>query len=187
MDYIDAGRDYECCRYFDLIKRAEQFFADGIITNAELDKMDTMRQETLTNYQVAADMLHEMDPKAKDYDRLTRLVDYLRRCWRLMDYVTEKGELVNKDKKTRSPAPENKGEKLALKLPQAAAELVAALATPVMRREANADYIARAVRKMPPAVREQARLRIGRAMQALKQTELEQAIARMADLERTRG
>ena len=74
---INTSRDYDCCRYFELIKRIERFYADNIITDEELGAMNEMRGETLINYQVAAEMLHQMKPEAKDYVKMTEFTSLL--------------------------------------------------------------------------------------------------------------
>ena len=71
QNLIDASRDYDCCRYFDLIKRIEDFYRDGIITLDELNQMQDMRGETLINYQVSLNMLSQTKPSDKNYQKLT--------------------------------------------------------------------------------------------------------------------
>lgn len=185
---INASRDYDCCRYFDLIKRIEQFYADNVITDEELNNMNDMRGETLINYQVAAEMLHNMKPESKDYGKMTELVDYLRRCWQMMDYATQKGSVQNKtlEAKEKPTVRKNKKE-MTLNVSENAALLVATLATPRKRREANADYISQSVAKLPKDVKDKAMLKVTRALEMLEREKMQEAIQRMVAMENTRG
>ncbi len=185
---INTSRDYDCCRYFDLIKRIEQFYADNIITDEELNNMNDMRGETLINYQVAAEMLHNMKPESKDYGKMTELVDYLRRCWQMMDYATQKGSVQNKTiaEKEKPTIRKNKKE-MKLNISEKAALLVATLATPRKRREANTEYISLSVSKLPQEVKDKAALKVIRALEILEREKMQEAIQRMAAMENSRG
>lgn len=188
---IDSSRDYEASRYFDLVRVVEHFYSDGMISDAELKDMREIRSETLINYQVAADMLHKMDPKAAEYGKLKELVDYLRKCWVLMDYATDKGVVVNHEQemeKQRESITLNKTQKksLDLEIDGVAKELVSALKTPEQRREANAEEISRAVAQMPREVKEKAAQEIVRSLQEMKQQDLMLARRRLLEIERSR-
>lgn len=185
---INTSRDYDCCRYFDLIKRIEQFYADNVITDEELKNMNDMRAETLINYQVATEMLHNMKPESKDYAKMTELVDYLRRCWQMMDYATQKGSIQNKTLEVKEKPTTRKNKKeMTLNVSGKAALLVATLATPRKRREANADYISSSVAKLPKDVKDKAMLKVTRALEMLEREKMQEAIQRMATMENTRN
>lgn len=184
---INTSRDYDCCRYFDLIKRIEKFYADNIITDDELKDMNDMRGETLINYQVATEMLHNMKPDAKDYSKMTELVDYLRRCWQMMDYATQKGCVQNKAQTAKEKPTARKEKKaMTLNVSEKAALLIAGLATTRDRRKANADYISLSVAKLPKEVKDKAALKIVRALEALEREKMQEAIQRMAIMENSR-
>ena len=185
---INTSRDYDCCRYFDLIKRIEQFYADNIITDEELNNMNDMRGETLINYQVATEMLHNMKPESKDYGKMIELVDYLRRCWQMMDYATQKGSVQNKTQVVKErPTARKEKKTMTLNVSEKAALLVATLATPRKRREANADYISSSVAKLPKGVKDKAMLKVTRALEMLEREKMQEAIQRMATMENTRN
>ena len=184
---INTSRDYDCCRYFELIKRIEGFYADNVITDEELNNMNEMRGETLINYQVAAEMLHHMKPESKDYAKMTELVDYLRRCWQMMDYVCQKGSVQNKMNDIKEKMLMHKKKKeLKLKLSEKEALLISTLATPRKRREANAVYISQSVAKMPKEVKDKALLKVTRALEMLERDKMQAAIHRMAAMENNR-
>ncbi len=185
---LNTSRDYDCARYYDLVKKIEAFYADGRITDAELKKMQDMREETLLNYQVAADMLHNTRPGDPHYQTLTLLVDYLRRCWQTMDYATDKGYLVNQNTNTREtllPAPK-KDKKLTLHVSDMAAALVATLTTPRKRRQENAAYIDSCVKKIPPIQKKRALETLTRALGFLRRERLQDGINRLNNLSHTR-
>ncbi len=188
---IDSSRDYRVSRYFNLVRVVERFYSDGAISDQELSSMKEMRSETLINYQVAADMLHKMDKKAPEYNKLKELVDYLRKCWVLMDYATDKGAVVNREQTLEPQKPllnlnQKEKETLTLDVDAAAMALVAGLKTPEQRREANAENIARAVELMPREVKERTAQEIVQALQAMKQQDLIAARRRLLDIERSR-
>ena len=184
---LNTSRDYDCCRYFDLIKRIEQFYADSIITDDELKHMTEMRGETLINYQVASEMLHNMAPTSKDYSKMTELVEYLRRCWQTMDYATQKGVLHNKTNDAKEkPTTRQKKKEMTLNVSEKAALLLTTLATPTARRKANAEHIALSVAKLPKDVKDKASLKVVRALEMLERDKMNEAIQRMAAMAHTR-
>ncbi len=188
---IDSSRDYEASRYFDLVRVVEHFYSDGMISDAELKDMREIRSETLINYQVAADMLHKMDPKAAEYGKLKELVDYLRKCWVLMDYATDKGVVANREQEMEKQQKSlnldgNNKKSLDLEIDAAAKELLFGLKTPDQRREADAAEIDRAVAQMPREVKEKTAQEIVRSLQAMKQQDLMLARRRLLEIERSR-
>ena len=187
--FINGSRDYDCIRYHDMIKRIESFYHDGIISNEELSTMQGMREETLLNYQIASDMLHKMDSKSKDYAKLTSLVEYLRRCWQMMDFVTDKGSLVNQTQKI----PENilptksKNKKITLKIKdEATLALVGGLMTVKGRRLANANHISQSVSKIPPEIKKRSIESIIKTLNMLEKEEMDRDILRLKKLETSR-
>jgi len=180
---IDGSRDYDCCRYFDLIRRIEEFYADGEITPSELNRMQDMRGETLINYQVALGMLKHMDPKAKDYDKLTELVDYLRRCWQVMSQAYYRGVLVNRDGEEKNGAPKTR-KKMVLNVRGEQAALVASVVTTTLRRETDMENIDSELDKLSPAEKERGAGRVVRALEELERDKMNAARTRLMDLER---
>ena len=180
---IDGSRDYDCCRYFDLIKRIEEFYADGRITTDELKRMRDMRSETLINYQVALGMLKHMDPRAKDYDKLTELVDYLRRCWQTMSYAYQKGTLVNQGERMPESPKTQPRKKMVLHVVGEQANLLASVATASLRRDKAMDTIDSDLEKLSPAEKEKASLRVVRALEVLERDKMNEARHRLMDLE----
>ena len=180
---IDGSSDYDCCSYFDLIKRIEEFYADGRITTEELNRMQDMRSETLINYQVALGMLKHMDSGAKDYGKLTELVDYLRRCWQTMSHAYQRGKLVNQGEHV-PPAPKTQHrKKMVLQVIGDQANLLASVATASLRREKAMDTIDSDLEKLSPKEKEKASLRIVRALEELERDKMNEARARMINLE----
>jgi len=180
---IDGSRDYDCCRYFDLIKRIEEFYADGRITTAELNRMQDMRSETLINYQVALGMLKHMDPKAKDYDKLTELVDYLRRCWQTMSQAYHRGILTNQGEQGASDKGRKPRKKMVLHVRGEQADLLASVATDTQRNNIAMATIDSDLEKLSPAEKERASLRVVRALEELERDKMNEARARMMDWE----
>jgi len=180
---IDGSRDYDCCRYFDLIKRIDEFYADGIITTEELNRMGDMRGETLINYQVAQKLLKKMDPRAADYGKLTELVDYLRRCWQTMDMAYDRGVQVHLAENQNTPEVNNK--KLSLKLSPEKADLLASV-LPKGRlgskpKDIDAEHI-----KVSSAEEEKAMGRVVRALKMLERDKMNQVRSHLATEEHTR-
>ena len=180
---IDGSRDYDCCRYFDLIQRIEEFYADGEITSSELNRMQDMRGETLINYQVALGMLKHMDPGAKDYGKLTELVDYLRRCWQVMSQAYYRGISVNREGAEKTP-PAKQRKKMVLNLNAEQAALMTSVATTTLRREKDMENADRELEKLTPEDKERASGRIVRALEELERDKMNAARTRLMDLER---
>jgi len=178
---IDGSRDYDCCRYFDLIKRIDSFYADGIITDEELTRMGDMRGETLINYQVAQKLLKTMDPNAPDYGKLGELVDYLRRCWQTMDAAYDRGVQLHQAEAQNHPPQDDK--KLSLNLNKEQTDLLAS----VLNRETSAHRdIDKHLATPSPAEEEKAMGRVVRALKMLERDKMNQARAHMTDMEHTR-
>ena len=178
---IDGSRDYDCCRYFDLIRRIDEFYADGIITPAELNRMQDMRSETLINYQVALGMLKHMNPGAKDYDKLTELVDYLRRCWQVMSQAYYRGTLVHRGE---NPEPQKPNKKIVLNVGAEQAALLASVSTTSLRQEADMKNIDAELAKLSPDEKERASGRVVRALEELERDKMTAARHHLMDLER---
>ena len=174
---IDGSRDYDCCRYFDLIKRIDSFYADGVITDEELTRMGDMRGETLINYQVAQKLLKTMDPHASDYGKLSELVDYLRRCWQTMDAAYDRGVQVHQAESMNTPLPEDK--KLSLNLDKEKTDLLSSVLHPT-------KDIDRHVVTLSPAEEEKAMGRVVRALKMLERDKMNQTRAHMVEMEHTR-
>ena len=166
---IDGSRDYDCCRYFDLIKRIDSFYADGIITTEELNRMGDMRGETLINYQVAQELLKTMDPRASDYGKLGELVDYLRRCWQTMDTAYDRGVQLNQQENVDS-APQN-NKKLSLNVNKEKADLLSSVLHPNRHTVKNIDEQNISV---SPAEKEKAMGRVVRALKMLERDKMNQ-------------
>lgn len=187
--FINGSRDYDCVRYYDMIRRIEDFYKDGIISNEELSVMKGMREETLLNYQIAADMLHKIDTKSKDYAKLTSLVEYLRRCWQMMDFVTDKGDLVNKTQKIPENVlpKKNKDKKITLNIQdEATLALISGLMTSKDRRLANANYIKKSVENIPPEVKKRSINSIIKTLNMLEKEEMDRDILKLKNLESSR-
>ncbi len=187
--FINGSRDYDCVRYYDMIRRIEGFYKDGIISNEELSVMKGMREETLLNYQIAADMLHKIDTKSKDYAKLTSLVEYLRRCWQMMDFVTDKGDLVNKTQKIPENVlpKKNKDKKITLNIQdEATLALISGLMTSKDRRLANANYIKKSVENIPPEVKKRSINSIIKTLNMLEKEEMDRDILKLKNLESSR-
>lgn len=175
---IDGSRDYDCCRYFDLIKRIDSFYADGIITDEELNRMGDMRGETLINYQVAQKLLKTMDPHSPDYSKLGELVDYLRRCWQTMDMAYDRGvQLHQAEAQNQIP---QKDKKLSLNLNREQTDLLASV---LNRKPKNIDEHTISA---SPVEEEKAMGRIVRALKMLERDKMNQARAHMTEMEHTR-
>ena len=172
---IDGSRDYDCCRYFDLIKRIDEFYADGIITTEELTRMGDMRCETLINYHVAQKLLKKMDPTAPDYGKLGELIDYLRRCWQTMSWAYDRGVQLHQNN------PEDK--KLSLNLNKEQADLLASILP--KDRFAHKD-IDKEPLKITPRDEEKAMGRVVRALKMLERDKMNRARAHMAETEHTK-
>jgi len=171
---IDGSRDYDCCRYFDLIQRIEEFYADGKITPAELNRMKDMRGETLINYQVAIKLKETMDPKAPDYGKLGELIDYLRRCWQVMDQAYDRGVQANQQNpETNEASP----KKLSLHVNKEKADLLASVLPP---RHGETEY-----ESLSPAEKEKATLRVVRALKYMEEDKMRDILSRLRTLEHT--
>ncbi|MBR6412179.1 MAG: hypothetical protein IKS41_03340 [Alphaproteobacteria bacterium] len=177
---IDGSRDYDCCRYFDLIKRIDSFYADGVITADELNHMRVMRSETLINYQVAQELKKTMDPKAPDYGKLNELIDYLRRCWQTMDMAYDRGIQLNQSEPTQ-PTPDNK--KLSLNLDKEKTDLLSSVLHESRFSSKNIDDQSLDI---SPLEKEKAMGRVVRALKMLERDKMNQARAHMSDMEHTK-
>ena len=183
---IDGSRDYDCCRYFDLIQRIKEFYDDGKITTAELDRMQDMRGETLINYQVALGMLKHMEPGAKDYDKLTDLVDYLRRCWQVMSQAYYRGVLVHKEGEEEQTQEPQRRKKIVLNVGEKQAALMASVATTTLRRETDMETIDAELAKLSPAEKALASSRVVRALEVLERDKMNAARHQLMNLERVK-
>ncbi|MDY6407541.1 MAG: hypothetical protein SPL08_02395 [Pseudomonadota bacterium] len=172
---IDASRDYDCCRYFDLINRIDAFYADGVITTEELALMGDMRGETLINYQVAQKLLKTMDPRASDYGKLGELVDYLRRCWQAMDSAYDRG--VQMHQGTLSPKEPDK--KLSLNITRDQADLVSSV---LPKKDIDAESMT-----LSPQEEEKALGRVVRALRSLERDKMNAIRTHLMATEHTLG
>ena len=168
---IDGSRDYDCCRYFDLIKRIDEFYADGVITTEELNRMGDMRGETLVNYQVAQKLLKKMDPKAADYGKLTELVDYLRRCWQTMDTAYDRGVQLHQAEAQNTP--DGNDKKLSFKLSPEKADLLASVLPKSRLRAKPKDIDAEHI-ETSSVEEEKAMGRVVRALKMLERDKMNQ-------------
>ena len=177
---IDGSRDYDCCRYFDLIKRIDTFYADGVITANELNHMRDMRSETLINYQVAEELRKNMDPKAPDYGKLNELIDYLRRCWQMMDTAYDRGVQLNQADSHSEP---QNDKKLSLNLNKEKADLLSSVLpqNKVFSKNIDDQSI-----DITATEREKAMGRVVRALKMLERDKMNQARAHMSDMEHTK-
>ena len=177
---IDGSRDYDCCRYFDLIKRIDSFYEDGIITTEELNRMGDMRGETLINYQVAQELLKTMSPKAPDYGKLGELVDYLRRCWQTMDTAYDRGVQMHQ---AENGAEALEDKKLTLNLNKEKADLVASVLHENRYESKNIDEQSISA---SPAEKEKAMGRVVRALRMLERDKMNQVRAHLMTEEHTK-
>lgn len=165
----------DCCRYLDLVQKINQFYADEAITSDELKQMTKMREETRMNYQVSVEMLHHLKPSAKDYEKLSNLVDYFRRCYQVMEHATQKGVLYNQ---FRDEIPKNQGissgarKKLAIRAEKEAAVLIGQLATAKKRRLTEEAQMIKEAQDISPDVKEHAIRNITHTLNVLEQEQL---------------
>ena len=182
---IDGSRDYDCCRYFDLIKRIDSFYADGIITTEELNRMGEMRGETLINYQVAQELLKTMSPKASDYGKLGELVDYLRRCWQTMDTAYDRGVQMHQAENAgnASDGAPAADKKLSLNLNKEKADLLSSVFPRKGHEPKNIDEQSM---DATPIEREKAMGRVVRALKMLERDKMNQVRNHLMDEEHIR-
>jgi hypothetical protein len=107
----------------------------------------------------------------------------------MMDFVTDKGDLVNKTQKI----PENvlpkksKDKKITLNIQdEATLTLVSGLMTTKGRRLANASHIKKAVEKIPPEVKKRSIDSIIKTLNIIEKEEMDRDILRLKNLETSR-
>lgn len=100
-------RNLEVKRYNDLQSFVAKVYADGVVSEAEMDDLVTLKQDALAEYQVVSDMLEKADRNSALYDRLKMLQLHLRRGWQLLDYATDRAHSYNEmdtEERTRKDA-----------------------------------------------------------------------------------
>lgn len=199
--YVDLSRGKEMNRYHELKAIVQRIYADGIVSDRELGCLDQLSHDAEDGYYVAADRLHDMSPNDPQYAQLESLVSHLRACWKLMDYAATHGHTNNEAQKSAELRKQNTAaqalsldtrekaekEQLDLNLSMNEMLLLLSLRTPELRREANREFIADAVRHMLPERRQEMESRITRTMAAMEKERLnEMQMNRLMGLELTR-
>ncbi len=85
-EYFQVARLPNVGRYRTLIRFLQQLFEDGV-TEEELDRLISMKNDVLLEYYIALNVLNEMKESATSYMAARALVAHLHRCYVLMEYA----------------------------------------------------------------------------------------------------
>ncbi|MBR4926836.1 MAG: hypothetical protein IKY98_00765 [Alphaproteobacteria bacterium] len=188
-------------RYEDLDGLINKFFSDGSITDAELNALSKIDSILTTEFRVAQDYLSKMDEKSPLYRVGKDLVAYMYRCRTLIDKAHAKAKICNsiEDEEERyrvvkaaqvqeERKEQEKKEVLTLtNVGTAGVMLMLSLITPAQRMQAEQSFSQKEVQKLSPKERQEIELRLIRAMQAMREGQINTAqLNQILDLGRSR-
>ncbi len=176
-------------RYEDLDGLINKFFSDGSITDAELGALSKIDSILTTEFRVAQDYLARMDEKSPLYGVGKDLVAYMYRCRTLIDKAHAKAKICHsiEDEEERyrviksaqiqeERQEQDKKEILTLtNVGTAGIMLMLSLITPAQRMQAEQSFSKKEVQKLSPKERQEIELRLIRAMQAMRDGQINTA------------
>lgn len=179
MQHTYHMRDPETTRYNTLIEFIKGIYADHIVTPAEQQHMETMCDDILYEYQMAANMrstLAQDDPLKQTLDELTA---HLQRCYFLLDFARDKGRVYNtmtSMEKNRAAARMQTKETLEISnLSLKEMALMLSLTNPKERQEVLMNEAAKAAEKLPPDKRQALESFVHQTLEAMRRSQINEA------------
>ena len=183
-EYKNKSRFPILSRYRDLILFVKNAFSDNVISDTELQQIETIEKDILLEYQIAADVFFKMDMKGPHYSAAQKLLNHLHRCNVFMQFAYKHAkEKHDADAGTISvPQREKYQEQVALtdnKVIQITTsmtglKLLKELDTPQKRIEADLPRIRRNLSRLTPEERAELEAKINAMIEQLQERQLEQ-------------
>lgn len=180
-EYKNRSRFPILSRYRDLILFVKSAFSDNVISDIELQQIETIEKDILLEYQVAADVFFKMDTNGPHYSAARRLLNHLHRCNVFMQFAYRHAKAKHESGIISIPQRERYKEPVILdnKVIQITTtmtgiKLLKELDTPQKRIEADLPRIRRDLSRLSPEERAELEAKINAMIEQLQERQLEQ-------------
>ncbi len=181
-EYKSRSRLPILSRYRDLIILVKNAFSDNVITDTELQEIETLEKDILLEYQIAADIFFKMDYNAPQYAATQKLLNHLHRCNVFMQFAYKQAKEKNASGMMSVPERDRYQEEIALNddkviqitTSMAGMNLLKELDTPEKRIQAELPRIRRDLSRLSPEERAEWEAKINAMIEQLQDRQLEQ-------------
>ncbi len=183
-EYKNKSRFPILSRYRDLMLYVKSAFADGKISDDELNHIETMEKDILLEYQVAADIFFKMDAFSPQYAAARKLLNHLHRCNVFMTfaykYAKDKHDTETMGQQGRDLNREivrqntQQSKVIQLSATMVGIDLLKSLESRKQRIEADLPRIRRDLAKLSPEERAELEGKINAILEQMRDRQIEQ-------------
>ncbi len=181
-EYKSRSRLPILSRYRDLIILVKNAFSDNVITDTELQEIETLEKDILLEYQIAADIFFKLDYSSPQYAATQKLLNHLHRCNVFMQFAYKHAKEKNASGMMSVPERDRYQEAIALNddkviqitASMAGINLLKELDTPEKRIQADLPRIRRDLSRLTPEERAEWEAKINAMIEQLQERQLEQ-------------